>query len=232
MPDSINMGLSILLELGYALPTTFTVEDTMALMKQYHKELSIPDHNLLTYKKMSDRRQLMAMKCLAKMELTTSMANPFLQPIVTLKMVELTIEHGLSSMSPVGFAYFAGLLLKHGEMQAGFRFAQLAMQMVDQVGSKEVAGDIYEIFSSFYTLINPGMKLLRFELCSSRLAFAGEVIFNSTQVLCFHFPLPSVNEYRLRGQDAALAAGDVPFACGLKLASVDHFSFTQCAMSC
>eukprot|EP00804_Cyclotella_cryptica_P022353 CCRYP_015913-RA/>CCRYP_015913-RA protein AED:0.01 eAED:0.01 QI:137/1/1/1/0.66/0.5/4/982/1465 len=219
MPDSINMGLSILLELGYALPTTFTVEDTMALMKQYHKELSIPDHNLLTYKKMSDRRQLMAMKCLAKMELTTSMANPFLQPIVTLKMVELTIEHGLSSMSPVGFAYFAGLLLKHGEMQAGFRFAQLAMQMVDQVGSKEVAGDIYEIFSSFYTLINPGMKLLRFELCSSRLAFAGEVIFNSTQVLCFHFPLPSVNEYRLRGQDAALAAGDVPFACGLKLAN-------------
>ncbi|KAL7483538.1 hypothetical protein ACHAW6_009177 [Cyclotella cf. meneghiniana] len=184
MSDSIDMGLSILCQLGHGLPTTFTLKDTVSLIKQTHKNLDIPDHVLLTYRKMSDTRHLMAMKCLAKLELTTSMANPLLQPIVTLKMVRLTIDHGLSSMSPIGFAYFAGLLLKHDDMKAGFRFARLAMQMLDRIGSKEATGS---------------------------------VIFNSTQVLSFQSPFASVNEYRLHGQDAAMAAGDLPFACGLKL---------------
>ena len=80
------------------------------------------------------------MKCLAKLELTTLQASPELQPIVNLKMVNMTIDHGMCVSAPVGFAYFASLLAKCGEMQDGYRFAKLAKALLDQVGSKETLG--------------------------------------------------------------------------------------------
>ncbi|KAL3796577.1 hypothetical protein HJC23_009708 [Cyclotella cryptica] len=182
--DSIDMGLSILSQLGHEMPISSTLNDIMPLVKQTLQDLDVHDNVLLSYKKTTDTRHLMAMKCLAKLEMTTAMVDSLLHPIVTCKMIKLTIDYGLSPTAPVGFAYFAGILLKQGEMLAGFRFAKLAMQMLDQVGSKE---------------------------------FAGDVILRSTQVLCFHLPLLSVNEYPVQGQEVALAVGDVSFACGLKL---------------
>eukprot|EP00804_Cyclotella_cryptica_P002814 CCRYP_009354-RB/>CCRYP_009354-RB protein AED:0.02 eAED:0.02 QI:50/1/1/1/1/1/3/1110/1165 len=153
--DSVDMGLSILFQLGYELTSPATSKEILPLMKQKQQDLAVPDDVLLSYTKMTDTRHLMAMKCLAKLEMTTAMVKPSLHPIVTFKMIELTVDYGLSPTTPVGFAYFAGLLLKHGEMQAGCRFAKLAMQMLDQLGSKEVAGDMQALssFTSFFTSI-------------------------------------------------------------------------------
>ena len=47
--------------------------------------------------------------------------------------------------------------------------------------------------------------------------FAGDVIFTTTEVLSFFEPLHTVNEYRIQGEAAALAAGDVDYACLIRL---------------
>eukprot|EP00804_Cyclotella_cryptica_P014030 CCRYP_002508-RA/>CCRYP_002508-RA protein AED:0.03 eAED:0.03 QI:1061/1/1/1/1/1/4/164/1320 len=183
--DAVTLGLSILSQLGYELPTSYSRSETMSLIKRAQKDLSaISDSDLLNYKRMTDKRHIMAMKCLSKLELPTLQVNPQLQPIVNLKMVNMTIEHGICDSSPVGFAYFASVLAKCGEMRDGYRFAKLAKALLDQVGSKETLGD---------------------------------VIFTTTEVLSFFEPLHTVNEYRIQGEAAALASGDVEYACLIRL---------------
>lgn len=147
--DSIQLGLSILTQLGCELPTTSTQRSTMALIKHTQQDLStLPDNVLLNYKKMTNSRHIMAMKCLAKLEFPTLQISPELQPIVNLKMVDMTINYGMCDSSPVGFAYFASMLTRCGEMHDGYRFAKLAKTLLHQVGSKEMLGDDFDCFGS------------------------------------------------------------------------------------
>ena len=41
----------------------------------------------------------------------------------------------------------------------------------------------------------------------------GETYCLAASVICFHQPLLATNELRVKGEKAALSAGDVPFAC-------------------
>ena len=66
----------------------------------------------------------------------------FRQPIVTLTMINMTIEHGISPGTPVGLAWFAGHLTKIGELSDGFRFAKLAKTLMDRLGSREISGNV------------------------------------------------------------------------------------------
>lgn len=47
--------------------------------------------------------------------------------------------------------------------------------------------------------------------------FVGDVIFTTTEVISFFEPLHTVNEYRIQGEATALAAGDVDYACLIRL---------------
>jgi hypothetical protein len=126
----------------------------------------------------------------------------------------MMIEYGISRMTPLGLAWFAGLLSKMGELSDALRFAKLAKTLGDRIGCREIAGNgsaltfaSQDYFSALW--------------CSRLLGFfiilTGHLIFVTSEVLYFHEPMQSVNEYRVRGQDAAMASGDVHFVCMLKL---------------
>jgi hypothetical protein len=86
----------------------------------------ISEEDLLGYRLMTDSKKLAAMRFLSKIEIVALLVNPPLHPFVTLKMVQLTITHGLSPMSPIGFVYYGSLLGRHGNIRAGYRFTLLA----------------------------------------------------------------------------------------------------------
>jgi predicted ATPase len=139
--QSVKAGMSILVKLDQKLPTASTREDIICHIKRTQKLLStISDVDLINGNKMTDTRHDMAMKCLSKLQLTIFLVSPDLQPVVTLKMVDLTIEHGMSPMSPVGFAYFASLLGQLGELKDALRFAKLSKSLLDAMGSNEILG--------------------------------------------------------------------------------------------
>jgi hypothetical protein len=127
IPDSINMGLSMLTTLGHELPNSFSQADITTLIKHSQTELSgISDSALMEYRQMTDTTCIMAMKILAKLELPAFLVNPALHPLITLKMVNMSIHHGMSVVSPVGFAYFGSMLAKVDEMTDVGRFVRLA----------------------------------------------------------------------------------------------------------
>ena len=57
----------------------------------------VSENDILSLRLVTDKSKLAAMKFLAQLESITVMAKPALHPFVTLKMVQLTMLHGMSS---------------------------------------------------------------------------------------------------------------------------------------
>lgn len=156
VPDSLDKSLTILSELGEKLQTNMTEADvkshidiTVSLLSNYS------DEQLLNYHKMEDPLKLSAMKFLTRLEIGSQQARPALQPIVTLKMVNLSLKHGLSPMSPIGFTYFGQLLARLGNVQEGNRYVKIAKKLLGRLGSKEVAGEVLALGTQITCFAEP-----------------------------------------------------------------------------
>ncbi|KAL3798700.1 hypothetical protein HJC23_004451 [Cyclotella cryptica] len=114
------------------------VQHTQSLLR------GVSEDDILNYRLMSDNKKLEAMKFLAKMQTITVMVKPSLHPFLTLKMVQLTILHGLSPLSPIGFAFFGSLLAKLGNIQLGYKFILMAKRLLYSEGESAAitTGDV------------------------------------------------------------------------------------------
>jgi predicted ATPase len=180
--ESVEFGLQVLsTQLDVDIPRSASREDTLKLIIQTKSMLhEISEETLLSYHVVTDVKKVMALKFLAKLESSCLQVNTALVPFVTMKIVELTIEHGLSPMSAIGFTYFGGMIAEIGNIRDGYRYTKLAKALLDKNPSNEIAG---------------------------------EVIYQSAELLAYMEPLQAVNEYRIPGQATAMAAGDVHSAC-------------------
>ncbi|KAL3787477.1 hypothetical protein HJC23_001127 [Cyclotella cryptica] len=142
--ESVDYGFQVLSEqLGVVIPHSYSQEDTLKLITQTQSILdAIDEATLLHYQEVTDVKKLMAMKFLAKLESSLVQIKPDLVPFVTLKIVELTIEHGLSSVSAIGFAYFGGMIAELGDIRGGYRYTRLAKALVDKNPTTEIAGEV------------------------------------------------------------------------------------------
>mmetsp|Transcript_32408 Transcript_32408/g.58578 ORF Transcript_32408/g.58578 Transcript_32408/m.58578 type:complete len:391 (-) Transcript_32408:18-1190(-) len=104
---------------------------------------------------MEDPSKIMAMKFLARLELLVLLIRPSLLPIVTIKMVQLSIKHGMSPMSPVGFTYYGMLLARLGNIREGCRYVRIGRKLLDRVGSNEVAGEVITIGTQVMCFVEP-----------------------------------------------------------------------------
>ena len=87
-PESINRSLVLLRELGKELPESLAETDLKFHIDQTKVMLQgFTDQELIEYKVMEDSSKLIAMKFYAKLENSVQMTRPYLQPIVTMKMV-------------------------------------------------------------------------------------------------------------------------------------------------
>jgi hypothetical protein len=154
--ESVEHGISILSQLGIVIPDSFSREDALKVIAQTQSMLNdIPDETILNYRLMSDYRKLTAMKFLAKLENSIQQVKPALQPLVTTEMIKLTISHGLSPMSAIGFAYFGGMVAELGDIRGGYRFTRLAKALVDKIQNSEIAGEVIWLSTESLSFIEP-----------------------------------------------------------------------------
>jgi len=143
LKESVKRSILILSQLGETIPESssysdvkFYMEQTNAMLKAYSNQA------LVEYKAMVDPKQIMAMKFYARLEIHLQMIKPALNSIVTMKMVQLSIAHGMSPLSPLGFTYFGQLLAAFGDIREGYRYVKIGRQLLERMGSKEVAGEV------------------------------------------------------------------------------------------
>jgi predicted ATPase len=114
--QSVDYGFSLLAQLGAGLNMRKlpSREDTVKQIRQTQTMLNnITDETILNYHISTDYKKIMAMKLLAKMTNCLVQCKPLLAPLVIVKLVRLTIEHGLvseliftsTSSSPVHYSF-------------------------------------------------------------------------------------------------------------------------------
>ena len=156
IPKSVDSSISILAQLGEELPQSFSESDTKQIIEQTKVMLQgFTDDQLIEYKMMEDPAKKAAMKFFGKLEVSLKQIKPDLQPIVTLKMVQLSIAHGMSPFSPLGFVHFGQLVAKLGDIQEGCRYVKIARKQLKSFGSKEVAGELTAIGTQLMCFVEP-----------------------------------------------------------------------------
>jgi len=82
---------------------------------------------------MEDPSKLAAIQILNMLLLTSKIGQKELFPFVVLKMMKLTLFHGISGLSSVAFAGYGSLLCYTGRVEEGIRLGKLALQLVEEL---------------------------------------------------------------------------------------------------
>lgn len=154
--ESVEFGFRELSQLGVEIPCSISREVTRTLIMETKSMLDgISDDTLLNYHLLSDYKKVMAIKFLAKLEGSVNQTNPSLQPFITMKIIQLTIENGMSPMSAIGFAYFGGMIAELCDIRSGYRYTKLAKALLDKNVCNEIAGEVLFLSSELLSYIEP-----------------------------------------------------------------------------
>jgi len=141
LPESIEKGLDILSALGIELQLRNSsmeacIQETEDLLSAY------TDDEILDNRRMSDPTKITAMKFLGKLEWGMTHLMPKTVPYVAQRIIQLSLDHGMSPVSPIGFVHLGSSMAKLGDISGGYHYVKLALQLVDKVGSRESAGEV------------------------------------------------------------------------------------------
>lgn len=93
-----------------------------------------------------------ALRIMVKMGMATYMLDPNLFLLITLKSVRLYIKYGNLNSSPIGYAAYGMLLCCLGDLNSGYKFGQLSLELLDKFDAKEYKTQTLVLLNCF---INP-----------------------------------------------------------------------------
>ncbi|MBP0003917.1 MAG: AAA family ATPase [Cyanobacteria bacterium SBC] len=98
---------------------------------------------------MSDPTKLAAMRILMNAMPPAYVADPSVLPSIAHNMVRLCVQYGNSSIAAYAYAFY-GLMLcgALGDIERGYQFGQLAVEILEQFDARELKCKIYELFNA------------------------------------------------------------------------------------
>jgi hypothetical protein len=75
-------------------------------------------------------------------------------------------------MSPIGFAYFGGMIADLGDLRGGYRFTKLAKALLDKYQSNEIAGEVMWVTSDTLSYIEPLQAIKEYRIRGQKMAMA------------------------------------------------------------
>jgi hypothetical protein len=137
--------MSVLRELGEALPKNPTkLHVLLAVLKSRRKVRGMSDEALLCLPNMSDVDKLAVMQILNVMFLNVYFIDPLLTALVAVRMVSLSLDYGLSSISSAGFAFYGVLSCScRVDTEFGYRCGQLALRVLEKFKCAEFVPRVY-----------------------------------------------------------------------------------------
>ena len=158
---SIEMGRRVLEKLGIDLRGyDSNMEACLQDTKYFLSELT--DGEIMNMRQMTDPKMIMAMKFLGKLQGGMSQIMPESVPSVSQKIIQLSLSHGLSPLSPTGFVYFGSFIAKLGDISGGYHYVRLALSLLDKVGSRESAAEVICIGTQVRTYVEPIQAALEY----------------------------------------------------------------------
>lgn len=163
--ESIEKGVSVLSQMGERFPDQIAEGDVLSYLKETQEVLcDVTDEQLLNCKAMTDQVAMMKMSFLSNVEISMTLVRPMSQPIATLKMVNISLSHGMSSVSPSAFAQYGALVAKLGNIREGYRHVKIALKLLPKVGSGQVSGQVYYHSAQIICYVEPAQAALELHL--------------------------------------------------------------------
>ncbi|WP_017296304.1 diguanylate cyclase domain-containing protein [Geminocystis herdmanii] len=154
--SAIDIGRQALQELGFDLPTR---ENNDILTKL---ETQLEGKNIEDFKNlppMGDKKVKAVMDILWRLYSPIFQGMPELLPFLGEMMVSLSLQYGNASVSPVGYVIYGMVLCTFfEEVEKGYRFGKLALELTENYLNYQYKGIIGQIFA---TCIQPRQKVMR-----------------------------------------------------------------------
>jgi len=145
--DAVDLGASILEQLGVTIPTE-RVED--ALKKELDDS---PDLDQImapgfvqSAKTMVNEEIKIAMKILVNLFPPTHFVDPNLNGWIAVKMTNLTMAYGFAPESAKGFVNYGSLLALRGEFEAGYQYGKIAIDLIGRFNLPQLKPRVYYAF--------------------------------------------------------------------------------------
>ncbi|PZU97939.1 MAG: hypothetical protein DCE90_05445 [Pseudanabaena sp.] len=149
--EAIAIGISTLNLLEISLPAKVSPSDIGSALQDFQEIISTySPKDLLDLPAMTAPQQLASVNILLSIAAAAYVAAPDLYIIVVLALIKLSIKHGNAQGSSYGYAacglILCGLL---NQMELGFQFGQLALNLVNRLSSQELLTKVVVIVNVF-----------------------------------------------------------------------------------
>ncbi|MDY6807116.1 MAG: diguanylate cyclase, partial [Cyanobacteriota bacterium] len=145
--EAIQVALKFLSLLGIDLPKNPDKIDVERYLSEIEGKLSGKFvESLIDLPIMTDRKGLASMRILSAILNAAYLALPNLLPIIVAKQVDLSIASGHADVSPSAYANYALILCGIAQdIESGYRFGNLALNLSNKIESQEFSAKTIEI---------------------------------------------------------------------------------------
>ena len=179
--QAVDLSLDVLSSMGVRLPRRLLLPRMIASLVSTKTKLeALSNDDILRLPETSDRSAISVMNVLALMQFHTSLSRPLLTPMVLSRIVDLTLEHGLSPTSAIGFAGLSAVMsVLAREVDLSRRLAELSIAILDRFDCSQWRARVV-VYTHAYALTfdQPLRLLLKPVLSAHRMALGnGDIEF-------------------------------------------------------
>ncbi|RKZ91593.1 MAG: serine/threonine protein kinase, partial [Candidatus Parabeggiatoa sp. nov. 1] len=144
--EAIQTALPILKLLGVPFPEKPSQEDIMLELQQSQSALEGKSMQILYDQPlMTAAAPQAAMRILSSLVPATYRAMPELLPLIVFKQVQLSVKYGNAPDSTLGYAAYGVILCGIvGDIEVGFQFGQLALNLLARLDVKELQAKVFD----------------------------------------------------------------------------------------
>jgi predicted ATPase/serine phosphatase RsbU (regulator of sigma subunit)/tRNA A-37 threonylcarbamoyl transferase component Bud32 len=115
------------------------LEETLSLLGDK------PIEDLIELPQMTDPEKLAVMRILSSAWNTTAITAPELSPLLTFEMINISINYGNASTSAYGYATGGLIFCGMGNIETGFRFGQLALNVLERFNALDLKAKVFNL---------------------------------------------------------------------------------------
>lgn len=150
--EARDEGLRVLEQLGEGLPRSVGIPCVvLESIKTKRLMRRMSGRKLLHLPPMTNSKKLTALCVMNLLYSYTLWSGDLRAVVLTFRSIQMTIHHGLSSMSAVAVATYASYQCSFGNVEDGYRLGQYALEILEMFDSREWAGRVLSLVCSFVT---------------------------------------------------------------------------------
>ncbi|MBP0020106.1 MAG: AAA family ATPase [Cyanobacteria bacterium SBLK] len=147
---AVRIGLDLLNLLELNFPEQPNSEDIGREMQEISKVLATKTFKELTnLPRMKDEQKLVAMKMITTLFVPAFIGRNSLIPLLVSKQIDLSIQYGNTVDSSYAYAMYGTILCAANNLEAGYQFGQLALQILEQFSTPAIKAKIYIVCFAF-----------------------------------------------------------------------------------